>query len=152
MQLHAYVLKTGESDAPEGLKRALDRANRLADIFMGEFRTGRTGNEIVDSAMKKGEAEELRPLIYSHPLGVYGHGPGCTADARPAEDAPEDIRVRGNYPLFSNTVYAIEFSTTMAVPEWDNQDVRIGYEDDGVFDGAACKFINGRQKEFFIIR
>ncbi len=152
MQLHAYVLKPGETDAPEGLKGALDRANRLADIFMGEFKTGRTGNEIVDSAMKKGEAEQLRPLIYSHPLGAYGHGPGSTADARPAEDAPEDIRERGKYPLFPNTVYAIEFSATMAVPEWDNQDVRIGYEDDGVFDGAACKFIDGRQTEFFIIR
>jgi len=152
MQLHAYVLKPGETDASEGLKGALDRANRLADIFMGEFRTGRTGNEIVASAMEKGEAEGLRPLIYSHPLGVYGHGPGCTADARPAEAAPEDIKERGKYPLFPNTVYAIEFSSTMAVAEWDNQDVRIAYEDDGAFDGSACRFIDGRQTEFLIIR
>jgi Xaa-Pro aminopeptidase len=152
MQLHAYVLKTGESDAPDGLKRALDRANRLADIFMGEFRTGRTGNEIVASAMEKGEAEGLGPLIYSHPLGAYGHGPGCTADARPAEAAPEDIKERGKYPLFPDTVYAIEFSSTTAVPEWDNRDVRIAYEDDGVFDGGACRFIDGRQREFLLIR
>ena len=152
MQLHAYVLKPGETDAPDGLTGALDRANRLADIFMGEFRTGRTGNEIVASAMEKGAAEGLRPLIYSHPLGAYGHGPGCTADARPAAEAPEDIKERGYYPLFPNTIYAIEFSATMAVPEWDSQDVRIGYEEDGVFDGNACRFIDGRQTEFFIIR
>ena len=152
MQLHAYVLKPGETDAPGGLKRALDRANRLADIFMGGFRTGRTGNEIVASAMEKGEAEGLRPLIYSHPLGPYGHGPGCTADARPAEEAPEDIKERGNYPLFPNTVFAIEFSATTAVSEWDNQDVRTGYEEDGMFDGSACRFIDGRQTELFIIR
>jgi Xaa-Pro aminopeptidase len=152
MQLHAYVLKPGETGAPDGLKRALDRANRLADIFMGEFRTGRTGNEIAASAMEKGEAEGLRPLVYSHPLGVYGHGPGCTADARPAEAAPEDILERGNYPLFPDTVYAIEFSSTTAVAEWDGQEVRIAYEEDGMFDGAACRFIDGRQTEFFLIR
>jgi hypothetical protein len=152
MQLHAYVLRPGETGVPDGLRRALDRASRLADIFMGEFKTGRTGNEIVASTMEKGEAEGLKPLVYSHPLGVYGHGPGCTADARPAAAAPEDIKERGNYPLFPDTVYAIEFSSTTAIPEWDGQDVRIAYEEDGVFDGSACRFIDGRQTEFFVIR
>ena len=152
MQLHAYVLKPGETDAPDGLRRALDRANRLADIFMGEFRTGRTGNEIVASAMEKGAAEGLRPLIYSHPSALYGHGPGCTADARPAAEAPEDIKERGNYPLFPGHHLRHRVQHHEAVPEWDGQDVRIGYEEDGVFDGNACRFIDGRQTEFFIIR
>ena len=152
MQLQAYVCKIGETDAPEGLKEALRRANRVADIFMGEFKTGRTGNDIVASAMKMGEAEGLRPLIYSHPLGVHGHGAGCTADARPPEAAPEDIKERGEYPLYPDTVYAIEFSSTTAVPEWDNQDVRIGYEETGVYTEAGCKFVDGRQTKFYLIR
>jgi Xaa-Pro aminopeptidase len=152
MQLQAYVCRIGETDAPEGLKEALRRANRLADIFMGEFKTGRTGNEIVASAMRKGEAEGLRPLIYSHPLGIHGHGAGCTADARPAEFAPEDIKERGEYPLFPDTVYAIEFSSTTAVPEWDNQDVRIGYEETGVYTEAGCQFVDGRQTKFYLIK
>jgi Xaa-Pro aminopeptidase len=152
MQLQAYVCRIGESDAPEGLKEALRRANRLADIFMGEFKTGRTGNEIVASAMRKGEAEGLRPLIYSHPLGIHGHGAGCTADARPPESAPEDIKERGEYPLFPDTVYAIEFSSTTAVPEWDDQDVRIGYEETGVYTEAGCTFVDGRQTKFYLIK
>jgi len=152
MQLQAYVCRIGETDAPAGLKNALDRANRLADVFMGEFRTGRTGNEIVASAMRKGEAAGLRPLIYSHPLGFHGHAAGCTADARSPESAPEDIKERGEYPLFPNTVYAIEFSSTTAVPEWDNQDVRIGYEEDGVYTEAGCRFIDGRQTRFYLIK
>lgn len=152
MQLQAYVCKIGETDAPDGLKEALGRANRLADVFMGEFKTGRTGNNIVASTMKKGEAEGLRPLIYSHPLGIHGHGAGCTADARPPESAPEDIQERGEYPLFPNTVYAIEFSCTTSIPEWDNQDVRIGYEEDAVFTEEGCRFIDGRQTEFFLIK
>ncbi len=152
MQLQAYVCRIGETDAPEGLKVALERANRLADVFMGEFKTGRTGNEIVASAMRKGEEAGLRPLIYSHPLGFHGHAAGCTADARSPESAPEDIKERGEYPLFPNTVYAIEFSSTTAVPDWDGQDVRIGYEEDGVYTEAGCRFIDGRQTKFYLIK
>ena len=152
MQLQAYVCRTGETDAPEGLKEALRRANRLADVFMGEFVQGRSGTDIVTAAMKKGEAEGLRPLIYMHPLGIHGHGAGCVADARPPESAPEDNPERGKYPLFLNTAYAIEFSSTTAVPEWDNQDVRIGYEEDALFTEKGCRFIDGRQTRIHLIR
>jgi len=152
MQLQAYVCRIGETDAPEGLKEALRRANRLADVFMGEFIRGRSGTDIVTSAMKKGEAEGLRPLIYMHPIGIHGHGAGCVADARAPESAPEDNLERGKYPLFLNTAYAIEFSGTTAVPEWDNQDVRIGYEEDALFTENGCRFIDGRQARFYLIK
>ena len=152
MQLQAYVCRTGETDAPEGLKEALRRANRLADVFMGEFVQGRSGTAIVTGAMKKGEAEGLRPLIYMHPIGVHGHGAGCVADARPPESAPEDNPERGKYPLFLNTAYAIEFSSTSAVPEWDNQDVRIAYEEDALFMENGCRFIDGRQLKLYLIK
>ncbi len=152
MQLQAYVCRVGETDAPEGLKEALRRANRLADVFMGEFVAGRSGNDIVDSAMKKGEAEGLRPLIYMHPIGFHGHGAGCVADARSPESAPEDGRERGKYPLFLNTAFSIEFSSTTGVAEWDGQDVRIGYEEDAVFTEAGCRFIDGRQTQFYLIK
>lgn len=152
MQLQAYVLRAGETDAPEGLKEALRRANRLADVFMGSFEQGRSGTDIVTAAMAKGEAEGLRPLIYMHPLGVHGHGAGCVADARPPESAPEDNPERGKYPLHPNTAYAIEFSSTTAVPEWDNQDVRIGYEEDALFTEKGCRFIDGRQLKIYLIK
>ena len=152
MQWQAYVCKIGEEDAPEGLKNALRRANRVAEVFMNEFRAGRTGNEITDSAMKKAEAEGLRPLIYSHPVGFNGHAAGCPMDARPPERAPEGIRIQMEYPLHYNTVYAIEFSSTTSVPEWDNQDVRIGYEETGVYTKDGCKFIDGHQIKLYLIK
>ena len=152
MQHQAYVCRVGETDAPEGLKEALRRANRLADVFMAEFVQGRSGTEIVGAAMKKGEAEGLRPLIYMHPIGFHGHAAGCVADARPPESAPEDNPARGKYLLFLNTAYAIEFSSTTAVPEWGNQDVWIGYEEDALFTEAGCRFIDGRQTKFYLIR
>lgn len=152
MQWSAYVLKTGETDAPPGLKKALGRANRVAEILMAEFKEGRSGNEVVDLAMKKAEAEGLRPLIYTHPIGVYGHAAGPPIDARALEDAPENSRARGEYPLYLNTAYSIEFSATTSVPEWGNQDVRIGYEEDAVFTAEGCRFIDVHQTALLLIR
>ena len=152
MQWSAYVLKQGEADAPQGLKSALARANRVAETFRAEFKEGRTGNEIVDTSMQRATAEELRPLIYTHPIGVYGHAAGPPMDARALEDAPENTRIRGQYPLFLNTAHSIEFSATTSVPEWDNEDVRIGFEDDAIFSAEGCAFIDGHQTELLLIR
>lgn len=152
MQLQAYVCRSGEDDAPEGLKAALQRTLRVGEIFMNEFAEGRSGNAIVKAAMEKAAAEGLRPLIYSHPLGIYGHGAGPPMDARPPGNVPEGNEARGEYPLYPNTCYAIEFSCTSAVPEWGDQDVRIGFEESAVFTNAACRFIDGHQKKFFLIK
>jgi len=152
MQWQAYVCKIGEEDAPEGLKEALRRTNRLGDIFRNEFKAGRSGNDIVWSAMKKAEAEGLRPLIYSHPVGFHGHAAGPPMDARHPERAPEGVELRGKYPLYPDTVYAIEYSCTTSIPEWDNQDVRIGFEETAVFTEEGCRFIDGHQTRFYLIK
>jgi len=152
MQWQAYVCKIGEDDAPEGLKEALRRTNRMGDIFRNEFKAGRSGNDIVRSAMKKAEAEGLRPLIYSHPVGFHGHAAGPPMDARHPEQAPEGVELRGKYPLYPNTVYAIEYSCTTSIPEWDNQDVRIGFEETAVFTEEGCRFIDGHQTRFYLIK
>jgi hypothetical protein len=38
-----YVLKPGESDAPEGLRAALANSNRLQDLLLERMKPGRTG-------------------------------------------------------------------------------------------------------------
>ena len=152
MQWSAYVLRAGEEDAPAGLQAALDNANRVADILMGEFAEGRTGNAVVDAAMKKAGDAGLRPLIYSHPIGVYGHAAGPPIDARAPESAPEGSRLRGEYPLYLNTAHSIEFSATTKVAEWDGEDVGIGFEDNAIFTKAGCRFIDGRQRKLLLIK
>ncbi len=42
-----YVLREGETDAPEGLKEALRRSNRFQDILLEEMIPGRTGNQVL---------------------------------------------------------------------------------------------------------
>jgi len=152
MQLQAYVCRIGEEDVPDGLKEALRRTIEVGTIFRNEFKAGRSGNAIVQSAMDIAAAKGLRPLIYSHPLGTHGHGAGPPMDARPLGRAPEGSEARGEYPLYPNTCYAIEYSCTTSVPEWDGQDVRIGFEETGVFTQDGCKFVDGSQQKYFLIK
>ncbi len=152
MQLQAYVCRIGEADAPAGLKEALRRTIEVGTIFRNEFKTGRSGNAIVKSAMEKAGAEGLRPLIYSHPIGINGHAAGPPMDARPLVNAPEGNAARGEYPLYPNTCYAIEYSCTTSIPEWDGQDVRIGFEETGVYTQDGCNFVDGSQKKYFLIK
>ena len=145
----AYICKIGEDDAPEGLKEALRRAHRVQEIFMNEFKEGRTGNEVLKSALAKAKAEGLNPKIYSHPIGSYGHGAGTTIGLT---EAQEEVPIMGDYPLHYNTCYSIEVSSTTKIPEWDNKEIAIGPEDNASFTADGCKFLDGRQKNFYLIK
>ncbi len=148
-QQNAYVCRIGETDAPEGLKEALRKGNRLQDIVMAEHKVGRTGNEVLLSSLEKAKAEGLNPSIYCHPLGVHGHAAGFVVGLW---DRQNGVPVRGEYPLHYNTCYAIEMNNRTKVPEWDNMEIRIGLEEGGVFTEDGCKFIDGRQTELFLIK
>ncbi len=152
MQWHAYVCNIGEDDAPQGLKEALNRANRVANILMSEFKEGRTGKEIANTAMSKAEAEGLRPSIYSHPVGIHGHGAGTTINAVSPERQDERNVLRWDYPLYLNTCYAIELSNTTNIPEWDNQEIRIRFEETAAFTKDGCNYIDGHQTDFYLIK
>ena len=145
----AYVLHENESEVPEGLKEALRRANRVQDIFMGEFIEGSTGNEILLRSLDKARLEGLNASIYTHPIGFNGHAAGPTIGLW---DKQEAIPGKGDYPLYDNTAYSIELNNIYNVPEWDGQEVRIPLEEDAVFSDDVCTFLDGRQTEFYMIR
>jgi Xaa-Pro aminopeptidase len=148
-QQNAYVLRLGETDVPAGLKELLRRGNRLQEIFMDEFRAGRTGNEIYLAALKKAKAEGIEGMIYTHPLGIHGHGAGTTMGLT---EAQAGVPVWGDHPLHENTCYAIELNVTHAVPEWDNARVTIGLEDGGVYTKDGCYWLDGYPREFYLIK
>ena len=148
-QQHAYVLKHGETDAPEGLVRALALGNTMQDVLMSCFATGRTGNEILACALEEGRAEGLRPTIYTHPLGYHGHGAGPTIGLWDQQDG---VPGKGDYPLWPSTAHSIELNVAVAIPEWGGQDVRIMLEEDAVFTGDGCRWLDGRQTEYLLVR
>lgn len=77
-QQHAYILKPGETDAPEYLKDALAKGNALQDILTRNFIQGKSGNSILAESRKQAIALGLRPSIYTHPIGYHGHAAGMT--------------------------------------------------------------------------
>ena len=147
-QQHAYVLKAGESDAPAGIRAALQNGNRLQDILMAEMQVGRSGNDVLRSALKLAEAEDLRAQIYSHPLGYHGHGAGPAVGMWDQQDR---VPGTGEYRLFDDTVYSIELNIVKSVPEWDGQDARIMLEEDAVLNGGEMRWLDGRQTSLYLI-
>lgn len=146
-QQHAYVLKPGETDAPEGLKEALETGNRLQDILTNNFKTGRSGNQILKASLDQAKAEGIRPSIYTHPIGFHGHAAGPTIGLW---DQQGGVPGRGDYPLYPNTAYSIELNATVTIPEW-GKDIRIMLEEDAFFDGNEVRYIDGRQNELWLI-
>lgn len=145
----AYVLKPDEDDVPQFLKDALLQGNRLQDILTDNMKIGLTGNKILKNALTQAIAEGLRPAIYTHPLGSYGHSAGTTIGMWDAQDGVNKDDGE-NYPLRPNTVYAIELNTTVFIKEW-NRDIRIMLEEAGFKGEKGFRYVNGRQKSFHLI-
>ena len=146
-QQHAYVLKEGENEVPEFLRSAFSKANRLQDILTQNFKTGNTGNEILLTSLKQAREEGLKPSIYTHPLGSYGHSSGPTIGMW---DSQGGVPGTGDYGLYPNTVYAIELNTTVEIPQW-NKDIRIMLEEAGFWGDSGFRYVNGRQTEIIPI-
>lgn len=147
-QQHAYVLEKGADEVPEFLQRAFSQGNRVQDIFTSNFKEGKSGNEILKMSLEQGKMEGMRPSIYSHPLGMFGHSAGTTFGMW---DSQEGVPVSGDYPLHLNTVYAIELNTTVTLDEWQ-KDIRIMLEEAGFFGVNGFKYVNGRQEAIKAIK
>lgn len=146
-QQHAYVLKPGENDAPDFLKQALESANRLQDIFTGNFKEGISGNEILKLSRQQAIAEGIKPSIYSHPIGYHGHAAGTTLGMW---DSQEGVPHTGDYPLHFNTAYAIELNAATYIEAW-GKEIRIMLEEDALFTEEGVRYIDGRQTSLIII-
>jgi len=137
-QQHAYVPLDDEKKVPDFLTDAFKMGNDLQDIFTANFVLGETGNDILKKSLDEAKSKGLRPAIYTHPLGNYGHSAGTTFGMW---DSQEGVPVNGDYPLHINTVYAIELNTTVFIKPW-KKDIRIMLEEDGIYNEQGLKYIN----------
>jgi Xaa-Pro aminopeptidase len=146
-QQNLYILRAGESDPPPTLVAAHKKGLRLMDILTEGFANGRTGNELLSTAIQQAEGEGLRPTIYTHPIGYHGHGAGPTIGLW---DQQGGVPVRGDYPVYPNTAYSIELNNKVYLDEWE-KDVRIMLEEDGFWDGDEFRYIDGRQEALYVL-
>jgi hypothetical protein len=147
-QQHAYVLKEGEDSAPASFTTGLRQGNRLQDILMDAMRPGRTGNETLSETLERGLGEGIRPVVYTHPIGLHGHAAGSTIGLWDNQGA---VRGEGDYPISVNTGWSIELAVEIDVVEWDGQTCRIMLEEDAFLDDAGTNFLDGRQEELWLI-
>lgn len=147
-QQHAYVLRPGETEAPDGLQRGLRVGNRLQDLLTDRFETGRTGNEVLAAALEAAEAGGIDATIYTHPIGLHGHAAGPTIGLW---DQQGGVPGKGDVPLRPNTAFSIELNAAVDVPEWDGQEVLIRLEEDALFTGETVRYLDGRQTQLYLI-
>ena len=146
-QQMAYVLKEGEEKAPQFLEEAFQKGNQLQDILTSNFETGATGNEILKKSLQEAKEEGLNASIYTHPLGLYGHSAGPTIGMW---DQQGGVPGTGDYPLFEDTVYAIELNTEVEIPEWQKS-IRIMLEEAGYWGEEGFRYVNKRQNDLILI-
>ncbi len=145
-----YVLREGETDAPAGIRKALENSKRMQDIVMAKMQVGRSGNEVLVEALKEIRSEGIRGTVYSHPIGDHGHGAGPLIGLW---DRQQGVPGRGDVKLTPNTWFSIELSSRTPVPEWDGQELFVGMEEDAMVgpDGKVS-WILRRQEKFHLIR
>lgn len=149
LQEWAYIRYDGEEDAPAGLKKLFTEVGRLQEVYMGEFKLGLTGNELLNNMLDKAHRQGIpNPKVYSHSLGYYLHEPGPLIGL-PWEQ--ESNPGRGDVKLTYNSVFTIELSIEDAVPEWDGQSIRLMCEQDVRFSEDGCKPIDTFQTAFHLI-
>jgi Xaa-Pro dipeptidase len=146
-QKMAYILRPGERDAPEGLRRALANTNRLQDALFRHIRPGAHGHEVYDATMADMKREGIEAMIYSHSVGTQGHALGASIDfRRPSAGAPPEP------PLCEGSYTSIELNTSTPVPEWGGQKVTIMMEDDAYLTPQGMRWFRPRQTSFYLIK
>src|ERR1043165_1097905 len=145
-QKMGYVLREGEKDVPEGLKKALTNTNRLQDALFTHIKPGAKGFEVYDATMTDMKNLGIEAMIYSHSVGNQGHALGASVDfRRPTTGAPLEP------PFREGSYTSIELNTSTPVPEWGGQKVTIMMEDDVYLTKDGMKWFRPRQTAFYLI-
>jgi len=147
-QQHAYVLAGDETEPPGSFAIAMRQANRLQDILMGGMSPGASGNAVLRATIETAVTEGIRPIVYTHPIGLNGHAAGSTIGLW---DNQESVEGAGDYPIGANTGWSIELAVEVDVAEWGGQPARIMLEEDAYLGPNGVTFLDGRQEHLWTI-
>jgi hypothetical protein len=81
-------------------------------------------------------------------VGVHGHGAGPAIGQWDQQSASAGA---GDYPVYPDTVYALELAVRCPVPEWNGQCVRMAVEEGISLDADGVRYLAGRQTELILI-
>ena len=148
LQRSAYLLRPGETAPPAGLQAAWTVGTRMRALTAEALVAGRTGNEVLAAARAAATAEGLDAEVYSHPVGVHGHGAG---PAIGRWDGQGGVPGDGDRVLRPSTVFALELAVRVPVPEWGDQCVRLALEEGVELTPAGTQFLGSPQRELWTV-
>ncbi len=162
----AYVLRPGETEAPESIRNAWQKALEVTDILTSHWKPGAIAHEVWEATMedvgelgyqsgqpKTGGNEEVDPRqpevgVYSHSVGNSTHDIG----ARVAVDWPFAYGDRVRYPLRADAWYSVELHVSTPIPEWDGVVLPIRIEENArVLPDGDVEYFAPKQTELLLI-
>ena len=144
-----YVLRPGESQAPEGLQRCLATSNAMQDIQLAEMVPGRTDNEALAGALARMDVEGIQGTLYSHPIGDHGHGAGPLIGLW---DRQEGVPGRGDAVIRPSTWFSIELQAQLSIPEWGGDVASCRQEEEAYLDADGDRhWVFRRQERFHLV-
>ena len=147
-QKMAYVLRPGETSAPEGLRRLFEQSVRQGEIVAETIVPGVLGRDLVVRAEQQGRLEGITSRVYPHVQGNWVHDVGAWG----SYDWPERYGQHPREPVRATEFWSVEYSVGGAVPEWGGQTVTMYREEDAwVDEGGTVHFMVGPQSELWLI-
>ena len=162
----AYVLRPGETEAPESIRNAFEKALEITDILTSHWKPGAIAHEVWEATMedvgamgyqagqpKTGGNEAVDPRqaevgVYSHSVGNSTHDIG----ARVAVDWPFAYGDRVRYPIRAEAWYSVELHVSTPIPEWDGVVLPIRIEENArVLPEGDVEYFAPRQTELLLI-
>jgi Xaa-Pro aminopeptidase len=145
-----YVLRPGEKEVPNGIKKALANTNRMQDLLLERMRPGRSGNEVLADVLTAVKKMGINGTVYTHPIGDHGHGAGPLVGLW---DRQQGVPGRGDALILPNTWFSIELSAQTEIPEWGGQPLWVGQEEDAFIDAEGkIAWVLSRQTEYHVVK
>jgi hypothetical protein len=147
-QKMAYVLRPGETEAPQGLRHVFAQSVRQGELITQTIVPGVLGRDIVTRAEDLGRREGITSRVYPHVQGNWVHGVGAWGSF----DWPERYGRHPREPVRLTEFWSIEYNVSGAVPEWGGQTVTMYREEDArVTEDGAVEYLVGPQAELWLI-
>ncbi|KAK8849845.1 hypothetical protein IAR55_005181 [Kwoniella newhampshirensis] len=157
-----YILRSNETKVPAGLVKGLHDANRLQDFVRERMVPGKTGDEVLQTVFDDMKESELKGLIYSHPIGDYGHSAGALIGMANIQGK---VPGGGQNKILEYYWTSVELSGDSYIPEWgarqlvssyppDITDFQFPLEEDVYWSEQTKKFewVYGQQTEFHLVK
>lgn len=148
LQRTAYVLRSGEDEAPERIRRMWRTARRAANLQIAAMKPGVTGVEI-DAIARKTLTDagyEGPPHGTGHPIGFVVHDVGPLI----CPDWPERYGTTVFLKMEEGQTFAVE--PILYAPDEDVGEIHIGLEEDVVITATGAELLHEPQTELILIR